>query len=599
MNKFILLAIALAVGLLLLVWWLPSLSPSSVSVQPTLPEEAYTEVERGSFAIARGQGRGGALLGEEHYTLGRSPQGQGNLRLISQVELTVQGVELVMAQELRLAPDLKPLFYRLEADTPQGKQEIEVLFAGERAELSARGGGLRLEKEFTSAEGFLVVDNNLPSHLLIVYELIRSRGELEATALVPQALVAIPLRAARAGSVGLTLSGGGPGLAAERFSLWLGDVQFQLYAAEGELIGGKFPGEILIYRNDRFPEGFVVAEELEEGVPSEELPPGVREEEVSFASFDGVNISGSLTLPEGATGPVPAVLMIAGSGPTDRDENAPGLRTDFFKAVAYALAQAGLGSLRYDKRGVGRSEGEFRRAGLSDLVGDARAALEYLRARSEVDPQRVFLLGHSEGGVIAPLLAVAAPGGGEAVSGLVLIAAPAHPLDWLLLEQAELIGRALGLPEEAIAKELDRLRRFIAFVKASEGDWEDYSLEEVRRWLPELTPLEFEAYKAISLRWYREHFAHDPLHTIRQVRVPVLIIHGEKDIQVPPGEGELLFQALQEAGNEEVELHLLPDLNHLMRYHPEEPTIAYRHLDEPVDEGVLGIILDWLRARGG
>ncbi len=102
--------------------------------------------------------------------------------------------------------------------------------------------------------------------------------------------------------------------------------------------------------------------------------------------------------------------------------------------------------------------------------------------------------------------------------------------------------------------------------------------------------------QGMSLHWWREHFAHDPLQAIGKVEVPVLIIQGEKDLQVPQGEAELLAQALREAGdNEDVEVHIFPDLNHLMRHHPEEPNLQYRHLDQPVDERVLQIISSWIQ----
>ena len=104
-----------------------------------------------------------------------------------------------------------------------------------------------------------------------------------------------------------------------------------------------------------------------------------------------------------------------------------------------------------------------------------------------------------------------------------------------------------------------------------------------------------EAYKGLSLKWFREHFRHNPLRAIQFVRVPVLILHGDKDLQVAPTHAERLAEALREAGNNDVTLKVLSDLNHLMRRHPEKPSVAYRHLDEPVDERVLRLITDWVK----
>jgi alpha-beta hydrolase superfamily lysophospholipase len=285
--------------------------------------------------------------------------------------------------------------------------------------------------------------------------------------------------------------------------------------------------------------------------------------------------------------------MIHGSGPADRDENVPGMKIGFLRAVAHRLAQAGIASFRYDKRGVGASEGDLSKAGLTDLVEDARAALEALRTRGEIDPERVFILGHSEGGNIAPLVAVGDP----SVRGLILVATNARPLDQIIRRQVETLNRAAGLSESDLEAILEQQDEWAAFVKESEGDWEDYPYKQLKEPLTWLTPEKYAGLTRVSLRWLREHFTRDPLETIRRVKVPVLILQGEKDIQVPKEEAELLARVLREAGNEEVELHILPDLNHLMRRHPEEPNLQYRHLDEPVDERVLRLIVEWVRAH--
>jgi len=178
-----------------------------------------------------------------------------------------------------------------------------------------------------------------------------------------------------------------------------------------------------------------------------------------------------------------------------------------------------------------------------------------------------------------------------------LIATNAHPLDWIIRWQVETLNRARGVPEEQLARILKEQDEWAAFVKASRGDWEDYPFEELRKKLRWLTPEKYAELKRTSLHWLREHFNRDPLETLRKVKVPVLIIQGTKDAQVPPEEAKLLAKTLREAGNERVELQLMEDLNHLLRRHPEEPNLQYRHLDEPVDERVLEAILNWLEGR--
>jgi hypothetical protein len=395
----------------------------------------------------------------------------------------------------------------------------------------------------------------------------------------------------RAGPI--TIEADGERLEGEKFSLiFVGGVFVEMYVEGGKVIGSRVPSQAAIfYRSDLFPEGFQVREIQSE--PTEaQIPPGVREIELDFTS-DGLKLAGTLALPEKAATPVPAVLLIHGSGPADRDENVPGMKIDFFRAVAHRLAQAGIASFRYDKRGVGASEGDLSKAGLTDLVEDARAALDALRTRGEIDPERVFILGHSEGGNIAPLLAVGDP----TVRGLILVATNARPLDQIIRWQVETLNRAAGLSESELEAILKQQDEWAAFVKESEGDWENYPYEQLKERLTWLTPEKYAELTRVSLRWLREHFTRDPLETIRRVRVPVLILQGEKDIQVPKEEAELLARALREVGNEEVELHILPDLNHLMRRHPEEPNLQYRHLDEPVDERILQLIVEWVQAH--
>ena len=146
----------------------------------------------------------------------------------------------------------------------------------------------------------------------------------------------------------------------------------------------------------------------------------MRQVEVQVAG--AVRLAGTLALPDRA-GPHPGVLLVAGSGPVDRDENAPRLRLNIFRELRSVLAAAGLAVLSYDKRGTGASAGSLLSSGLSDLVSDARCALAHLAGGTEVDAGRLFVVGHSEGGLIAPLLADQ-PG----VCGLVLLCSTHRPL---------------------------------------------------------------------------------------------------------------------------------------------------------------------------
>lgn len=435
-----------------------------------------------------------------------------------------------------------------------------------------------------------VLDPNLISSYYVLYQLLKSRKveQLELLALVPPRIQAWPLRVRHEGQVKLQSPVGE--IQAEQYSVQAGDLHVELYAEKGQLIGVRSDSGQLAYRSDRLPQGFQVAQVPQK---SEESPPtGMREIEVQFESA-GLKLAGTLALPQGHQKPVPAVLFIAGSGPVDRNENAPGFKTDIFKQIAWRLAEQGIASLRYDKRGVGKSEGIFKNASMNDLVADARAALGFLKHRPEIDPDLVYVLGHSEGGILGPILATEEP-----LAGLIILAGPARPLDQVILWQLEGRLRSLGAKGAALQKKLDEQRQFFKFVKQSHGEWGDYTFKEAKRFMPWLKDeAQWQSLQSFALSWFRQHFKHDPLATIRKVHVPVLIIQGEKDIQVPPQDAKVLAKALKGAGNANVTVRLLPDLNHLMRHQPEDAYSGLSHLDKPVDGRVLQAIGEWLKEQ--
>lgn len=583
MSRILIAVLIVAAALLLLYLFRPK---EPIEPQPPKPSAQAELIEQGRFVLEQR----GTKLGQEDFTLEKEPD--GTVRLSSKVTLTLPGQELKLKLELLLNAELEPLSYRGEVHTPQGVQHFGAEIEGRSARLYAQAGIQTQEKTFTSDELFVLYDNNQNGQLLILYEHIKDLREGEEArfrALAPQVLMAVPLRVKRDGYALITADG--QEREVERFSLKLGGIAIEMYVEDGRVLGSRVPSQAgFFYRADLFPNGFRVLQRPSGQALASE-PSGVQEIEITFES--DVKLSGTLALPEGLSGRVPAVLLIGGSGPVDRDENAPGLHTEIFKTITHHLARWGIASLRYDKRGVGRSEGDLSKASFTDLVEDARAALAFLRARPEVDPQRIFVLGHSEGGNIAPLLAAEDP----ELAGMILIATNAHPLDWIIRWQVETLNRAAGVSEEQLAQILKQQDEWAAFVKASRGDWEDYPFEKLRKVLKWLTPEKYDELKRTSLRWLREHFNRDPLETLRKVKAPVLIIQGTKDAQVPPEEAHLLAKTLREAGNAQVELHILKDLNHLLRRHPEEPNLQYRHLDEPVDGRVLEALTSWLEGR--
>ncbi|WP_457035453.1 alpha/beta hydrolase family protein [Geodermatophilus sp. SYSU D01176] len=291
-------------------------------------------------------------------------------------------------------------------------------------------------------------------------------------------------------------------------------------------------------------------------------------------------LAGTLTLPDVPT-PVPAVLLATGSGPLDRDSNHRRMRFDVTRALAHTLAEGGLASLRYDKRGVGGSPGDWRAAGLHDNVDDLARAREALAARPEVDPGRVLLAGHSEGALLAAALAARE---GVAVAGVVLLAMSATPGAELLRWQARRIGPTLPAPVRGLL----RLLR---------TDLEQRVAANHRRILATTTDVARLGGVRLNARWTREFLRHDPRADLARLTVPVLAITGEKDLQVPADDLAVLAATVPGP----VEAHRVPDLTHTLRRQERAPSVRrYREeLRRPVDADVRASVTAWCRSVTG
>ncbi|SFL33361.1 alpha/beta hydrolase family protein [Geodermatophilus ruber] len=286
-------------------------------------------------------------------------------------------------------------------------------------------------------------------------------------------------------------------------------------------------------------------------------------------------LAGTLTLPD-SPGPVPAVLLAAGSGPLDRDSNHRRARIDVTRQLAHALAAGGLASLRYDKRGVGESPGDWRTAGLHDNVDDLGRAFEALAARPEIDPDRLLLAGHSEGAVLATALAAR----GVPVAGLVLLAGSATPGEELLRWQARRIAPTLPAPVRGLLRLLridleKKVAANHARIKATTTDVARIGLQR------------------LNARWTREFLAHDPRADLARVTAPVLALTGAKDLQARPEDLEVIRATVRGP----VEVQRVPELSHLLRRQPGPASMkAYREeLRRPVDAELRSAVVAWCR----
>ena len=292
-------------------------------------------------------------------------------------------------------------------------------------------------------------------------------------------------------------------------------------------------------------------------------------EDVTVPTPMGHTLAGTLTIPHGAsrTSKVPAVVTITGSGAQNRDEELPmlpGYRP--FRQFADSLGRRGIAVLRMDDRGTGSSKGDHAKATSADFAEDIRAGLAYLRTRPEIDVDRLALMGHSEGGLIGPLVAVKEP----QLKALVVLAGPS----WT--------GRKI----------LDfQLRNLTNNDTTLKGTKKDSALAAI--------PGRIDSLKKTNT-WMGFFLDHDVLATARQVKAPTLILNGGTDQQVTPEQAAELAAAIREGGNTDVTAKVFPDMNHLFIYDPVGFPLGYARLTrsslEPV---VVGTVVDWLALKLG
>lgn len=319
-----------------------------------------------------------------------------------------------------------------------------------------------------------------------------------------------------------------------------------------------------------------------------------REELVSFAnSAAKVELAGTLTLPKG-TGPFPAVILIAGSGPHDRDEELAGHRP--FLIIADVLTREGIAVLRYDKRGIGGSTGSVDRSTTLDFAGDTQAAIAYLKSRKEIDARKIGLLGHSEGAMIAPYVA----NHSQDVAWLVLLAAPATLGEETLINQSSLIGQVGGLSEPQLLASLTFDREAYDLVRKEKVPAE--AGERLKSLLKEsgldaaMPPAALETQlRMLTSPWFRFFLDYDPVPVLQALKTPTLALYGQKDLQVPPKFNVTTFKkALEAAGNKDYEVKELPELNHLFQHAYSGSPAEYSAIEETFSPDALQILSDWI-----
>jgi len=380
-----------------------------------------------------------------------------------------------------------------------------------------------------------------------------------------------------------------------------GSVRFEFAMAGGEFTGrfsddgNRIDGSwaqggaslpLLLERTD--------AQALAPKRPQEPQPPyPYKALDVQFDNPEaGIRLAGTFTIPAG-DGPHPAVVLISGSGPQDRDETVFGHRP--FLVLADYLTRSGSAVLRFDDRGIGASTGDFAVATTPDFASDARAAVAFLKARPEVNPEKIGLVGHSEGAIVAPMVANR---GGD-VAFAVLLASTGVNGRELLVMQAKAMNRAAGLPETVIEERAEVQESVLDVAVVAEND--SVAAEQARAILADagLTGDAAEGQiRWLLSPWMKYFLVYDPLPALRDLSIPVLALNGEKDTQVPPTENLVLVEeALREGGNPDVTADVLPGLNHLFQTAETGLPAEYTGIEETFSPAALEMITEWILER--
>ncbi len=334
-------------------------------------------------------------------------------------------------------------------------------------------------------------------------------------------------------------------------------------------------------------------------VPTE--PFGYLVEEVTYKNTqaESVTLAGTLTLPEG-DGPFPAAILISGSGPQDRDETVFGHQP--FLVLADHLTKQGIAVLRYDDRGTAQSTGDYSNATSADFATDANAAFAYLLTRSEINHESIGFVGHSEGGLIAPIAIQDNNNTESTIAYMVMLAGPGTSSRQIARSQNRLIAQSQGISEEDIDKS-EKINDAITLAVANATSADD-AAAEIRAIL---TPQAMETMgindsqvKMIIAQtttpWTRYFLGYDPANYLPNITIPILALNGELDIQVPADENldglRAMFKDHPDATITELE-----GLNHMFQHATTGALGEYNDIEETFSSEAMTIIADWINKR--
>ncbi|MEH7344617.1 alpha/beta hydrolase [Bacillus sp. JJ1532] len=295
-------------------------------------------------------------------------------------------------------------------------------------------------------------------------------------------------------------------------------------------------------------------------------------------------LAATLSIPEGNLEKYPLIVMVHGSGPIDRDSNAEGMPMNIFKELSDVASSEGFASIRYDKRGVGASKGDYYETGVYDLIDDAQAVMEFAKGHPKIGADKVILLGHSEGTIIAPFVNERVP-----ADGMILLAGTAEPLaETMAWQRQEIMNNIRSL--KGFQGWLTRLLKVDEKINKMNDD-----LVKVLQASDE--PVIKYKGKKVNAKWNRETVQFDVSKPLQKVTCPVLAITGSKDVNVKVGDLEKIKALVQG----ECETHIIQDMTHMLRKTDVEYSMSKimnnnkKSIRQPVDVELKDKVIDWLR----
>jgi fermentation-respiration switch protein FrsA (DUF1100 family) len=361
----------------------------------------------------------------------------------------------------------------------------------------------------------------------------------------------------------------------------------------GEWKQSLYKNELIFTRTDNIPS----LERPQE--PQEPFP--YQSETVNFYNKEAdIDLEGTLTLP--GDDKYPAVVLVSGSGPQDRDETLLGHKP--FKLLAHELTQAGIAVLRYDDRGTAQSEGDHSKANTADFASDAWAAFQFLQNHKNIDPSKIGIIGHSEGGMIAQMLAAQHP----EVAFIVSMAGPGIPIRELMREQTEAVLRAEDYDDAMVEKSVEiNMQLYDVIIKYSDSKKLRKKLKKVyENAIDELTEEEkkklglskisvMQNLGTLTSPFFRYFIPFNPEDYLKKIRCPVLAINGTLDVQVIYKSNlDNIEKVLIEGGNENITVKAFEGLNHLFQPAETGAVSEYPKIETTIDPAVLEYLKEWL-----